>query len=178
MSLQPDLPSPSGNPLVRCFPVMKATLHFSLPRSQVRGRLLGPNEAEWRTGGSGIFANSRRYAVRPRPHGYVLDIDGPYGNKKTRLATQASLIVLEEGTTLELESRITPLHAGFVLFAILGMPLLMLLIGAPFPMALIFFFMALLIIYGGTLFNLSYEAGVIKDYCIRRINDTSPRVFV
>jgi hypothetical protein len=178
MAEQPDSPSPSSNPLVRCFPVMKATLHFSLPRSQVRGRLLGPNEEEWRTGGSGIFANSRRYAVRPRPNGYVLAIDGPYGYRKTRLATQASLIASEQGTTLELESRITPMQAGFTLLVTLWLPLVALVIGGPLPIVVGAFLLGLFMIYGVTLFNLNYEAGVIKDYCIGRINDTSPRVFV
>jgi hypothetical protein len=178
MSLQPDSAPPNSNPLVRFFPVMKATLHFSLPRSQVRGRLLGPNEQEWRTGGSGIFANSRRYDVRPHPNGYVLDIDGPYGYRKTRLATQASLIASEQGTALELESRITPMQAGFTLLAILWLPLGALVIGGPSPIVVGAFLLGLCVIYGVTLFNLSYEAGVIRDYCIRRINDTSPRVFV
>lgn len=169
-------PNPAGNPLVRLFPVTRATIHVPLPADEARSRLFAPGETEWQLGEGGIFGNRRRYKVGAGRDGYSLDIDGPYGNKKTRLCTSVRLIATGSGTTLELASRISDLHALFLAIPVLWLAIGRQLLMPGFWQPLLFVLPMAAVFYGIALFNVKYEAGVIRDYCARRLDDDWNRV--
>lgn len=178
MSPQPAplSPGPSRSPLASVFPTVRATMTFPLPPDEVRRRLLGPDEREWQIGETGFFGNLRRYKVSVRPDGKALDIDGPYGNKKTRLSTEARLIPSGAGTTLDLESWISGMHVAVLLGMMLWLAIGPLLLNFPGAMTLPFAVVMAVLFCGVTVFNMRYEAGVIRDYCTRRLGDDWNRV--
>ncbi|HYF62011.1 MAG TPA: hypothetical protein VD886_04310 [Herpetosiphonaceae bacterium] len=175
MVLHPG-PAPIRNPLVRLFPVMRSTMVVPLPLDEAFRRLVGPNEREWQVGTSGFFGNMRRYKPGWRWDTHSVDIDGPYGNKKTRLYTYGRLTMSPQGTILELSSRICDLHALLMVLPVLWLAVAPLIFMAGFATPLIFLVLMVPFFYGITAFNIHYEAGVIKDYCARRLSDDWSRV--
>jgi hypothetical protein len=170
MSLQPgsEALTPRRNLLSRLFPAARATIASPLPPDEVRRRLLGPGEQEWQIGEGVLPATARRYKVSARPDGLILDIDGPYGYKKARLVTEAALQAAGDGTSLELTSRmgsmtVLLITAGLICLTI--EPLLLRFTVSVVPLVLLVLF------YGAFLFNLRFEARLIKDYCARRLGD-------
>jgi hypothetical protein len=173
MSLQPASgpPAPSRSPLSRLFPAAKAKIYVGLPPDEVRRRLLGPGEQEWQIGKGGLLGNSRRYKVRARLDGRILDIDGPYGNKKTRLSTEARLVPFWDETTIELESRISGTHVVILFGVILWLAIAPRLLGFTVAISLPFVLLVVILFGGVTVFNMRYEARVIRDYCARRLSN-------
>jgi hypothetical protein len=174
MSLQPGsaAPAPRRNPLSRLFPAARARISFPLPPDEVRRRLLGPGEQEWQIGEGVLPATARRYKVSARPNGLILDIDGPYGYKKARLVTEAALQAAGDGTSLELTSWMGSLSVLLIAAGLIGLsiePLLLRFSVSVVPLVLAVLF------YGAFLFNLRFEARLIKDYCSRRISGEPSR---
>ena len=174
MSLQPSSEAPAGrrSPLARLFPAARATISSPLPPEEVRRRLLGPGEQEWQIGESVLPGSTRRYKVRARPNGHVLDIDGPYGYKKIPLSTEATVQAVAGGTTLELESWIS------------SMPLLLMTVGllclTLAPIVLRFSvsvppLVLAVVLYGAGLIILKSEARLIQHYCASRLGEEQSR---
>jgi hypothetical protein len=170
--------SASPNPLVRLFPVTRATIHVPLAPDDARSRLFAPAETEWQLGEGGIFGNRRRYKVGAGRDGYSLDIDGPYGNKKTRLYTYVRQLEVGTGTNLELASRISDLHAVSMVIPVLWLAIGSQLMAPGFAPIFLFVPLMAAFFYGATLINLNYEAGVIRDYFARRLSDERNRVLL
>ena len=178
MSLQPTSgpPAPSRSPLASLFPTAKTNQYFPLPPDEVRRRLLGPHEQEWQIGEGGLLGNSRRYKVRSRPDGRMLDIAGPYGYRKLRLSTEATLRESAGGTTLELESWISSIHVLILFGSLVWLAIAPRLLRFPVAVPLPFVLLMAILFCGVTVFQMKYEARVIRDYCARRLGDDWNRV--
>jgi hypothetical protein len=160
-------PGPRRSPLTRLFPTARATIASALPPDEVWRRLLGPNAQEWQIG------ESRRYTVRPRPNGPILDIDGPYGAKKIGLTTEATVHAVAGGTSLALTSWMTSMP-----FLLMTVGLLCLTLA---PMLLSFSvsvppLVLLVVLYGSGLIGLKAEAHLIKHYCASCLSEDPRRV--
>ncbi|HYF62010.1 MAG TPA: hypothetical protein VD886_04305 [Herpetosiphonaceae bacterium] len=155
--------APDLNPLARLFPPARATISSPLPPDEVWRRLGLPDEQEWQIGEGVLPATARRYKVRSRPGGRILDIDGPYGYKKARLVTEAAVRAAGAGTSLELTSWMNSMQVLLITAGLIIAPFLVRFSLFVVPLVL------LVIFYGAFLFNLKFEARLIKDYCARRL---------
>jgi hypothetical protein len=175
MSLPPP-PVPSRSPLASFFPTAKTKLYVPLPPDEVHRRLLGPHEQEWQIGEGGMLGNSRRYKVRSRPDGRMLDIAGPYGYRKLRLSTEATIQAAGEGTSLELESWISSLYVLILLGSLVWVAIGPRLLRFPFTVPLPLVLLVAIVFYVITMFQMKYEARLLRDYCARRLGDEWNRV--